>query len=577
MLDSLSFAGRVGIAVGAAIQRNGPGRPVIVRTTDGGRTWSRYNPVIPPLDRPPWYGVKIDLETPTLGFIYRDPALAPGPSLPLLRTTDGGLGWTSVSRAQNWVPTSISMVTPQVGYASGYRTKGCSRWCSAVWKTTDAGATWTMLSFRPAAPVNAVDFLSPSLGYVGGGNVEKFDQSPRQVLYLTHDGGASWSKVYSVPARSNGQSSNLEAFVDLHFSDPVHGWGYTGSCAQGAMGVCAGYLMSTSDGGRSWAPLPLDAWHGSIASVSNGWFVTQGGVLMRTTDAGSTWRTYVPTGIVNVIDLASRGSLVAATTSAGFVVSRDSRDSWRLVPGTSLSTSPYADFGLTEPSALAVVPPGLVAGISGKDTLWVSHNAGRSSRTVRVPLVVRDPAPITGLSFSSARDGVLLESSKGCSSSHSTVIMRTSDGGLHWTNSSTVDLPGVPPSGGVHPASAKGQTIAILTQRCHQAIVVSTDAGSTWHTSYLPAKSMCESVQVVSDSGIVLACSEWSPPAKGPVLLTSSNAGRTWTMATGAGVSPVSMSDPTNGWGLVGNELYHTSDAGRVWNRRWIVIPPGSR
>jgi photosystem II stability/assembly factor-like uncharacterized protein len=103
--------------------------------------------------------------------------------------------------------------------------------------TTDGGATWTALQ-EPCPVIRSVHFATPSLGYaVAGGSDVRIDGGmPAPVadgqLLLTTDGGRSWQPVPGAPARAQ----------TVCFSSP----------ADGFLGT-PGRIWRSTDGGRRWS------------------------------------------------------------------------------------------------------------------------------------------------------------------------------------------------------------------------------------------------------------------------------------------------------------------------------------
>ncbi|TCJ17802.1 T9SS type A sorting domain-containing protein [Flaviaesturariibacter flavus] len=247
-LNKVSFANdQVGVAVGWQTT-NGMAN-ALVRTTDGGKTWTgRY------------------LNASTLGVHLRadgagvigggngynerttdygqnffpgssQPAVAvravwsQGPASWILgggyfnggiyRTTNSGASYTYTPGGnilEFFFPTDL------VGYAGG---EGGS-----MMKTTDGGATWTNLASGTTANINSIYFLSANEGYVAStSNVSK-----------TTDGGATWTQL---------SGFNIYA---LHFYTADSGYAVTGS----------GSLLKTLNGGVNWSTIAS----GDIADMS---------------------------------------------------------------------------------------------------------------------------------------------------------------------------------------------------------------------------------------------------------------------------------------------------------------------
>ena len=164
--------------------------------------------------------------------------------------------------------------------------------------TTDGGLTWSEPRPLPHDDLRLLTFTDASTGYAMW---SPRDVRPVQVdLYLTHDGGMTWSStpVGTVPSGADDTNS-----LSVHFSDPLHAVALAGvyshavakpgHAGAGLVAVaCAGW--SSGDGGTTWAPIPGapcsddDLW----ASPSVGLIipVADGGPLVSlTTDGGLTW------------------------------------------------------------------------------------------------------------------------------------------------------------------------------------------------------------------------------------------------------------------------------------------------
>lgn len=192
-------AGICGIAVVNAERAYGVGRwtgpAVVVRTVDGGQTW-----VATSLDH--LAGTLIDVH-----FFSENEGLAVGGTnsdlsnpdnrAVVLRTTDGGETWTrqfvSSGPASEW-GWKITFPTPQVGYVSvEYRSV---RSIGKVLKTVDGGVTWeeTLIpSNDPYRGLQGVGFLTEDLGWASG----------RGEASLTVDGGQHWQTYSGLDGRVN--------------------------------------------------------------------------------------------------------------------------------------------------------------------------------------------------------------------------------------------------------------------------------------------------------------------------------------------------------------------------------------
>src|SRR5262245_17936930 len=149
LIDCFFFDRNHGFAVG------GTGSPahrhaVIVSTSDGGVTWqTRYNANRPGSE---WCW-KISFPTPSTGYvsIERPDRLAP---TYVLKSTDGGMTWSEVPFVANYDEQGIGFATAGAGWVGG--------WTGITYETLDGGASWHPAGFGLVA--NRFRFLSPTLG-----------------------------------------------------------------------------------------------------------------------------------------------------------------------------------------------------------------------------------------------------------------------------------------------------------------------------------------------------------------------------------------------------------------------------
>lgn len=146
-----------------------------------------------------------------------------------------------------------------------------------IYKTTDGGANWT-LQFTGNKYLRSIAFASPSLGFCGS-----LDSS----FYKTVDGGNTWvdiaNSLFPKPQGICGLSAPTE--------NVIYGCGIWSSPA---------YIIKSIDGGNNWTTIDMSAYADALVDVyflsADTGFVTgmsnpvaDGGVVLYTTDGGSTW------------------------------------------------------------------------------------------------------------------------------------------------------------------------------------------------------------------------------------------------------------------------------------------------
>lgn len=185
-------------------ERNGIGQEFgvdrtggIVRTTDGGRTWTKVE--VPHLKN---IG-SIDFLSGQIGWI----ADREGADLLLFRTLDAGHHWEErrMSVPSDWPEVrEISFIDQDDGWIVLKRSKGDE---IRLLATKDGGATWLPVDLPPVRNYawwsDVMKFLSDKVGFIF--STEDDDGEPRDVdrhaVLYTDDGGARWQKFdlpYSV-------------------------------------------------------------------------------------------------------------------------------------------------------------------------------------------------------------------------------------------------------------------------------------------------------------------------------------------------------------------------------------------
>ena len=263
-----------------------PGR--IVHSSNAGQTWSvLHTSTLPLLD---------------VGMGDLSNGLAVGVDGLILRTTDGGAGWTTVAGGSS--PGTTKLVWDVVH-------RGALVWAaltdSVILRSTDDGANWQEIpAGLPQTAYRSIDFADDLSGFAVGrrsgfypttawtsdggltwnptywsGMYEYWDVdalTPQIAIacadngiWRTSNGGPSWSFVNTVP---------LSGFFGADFIDANRGW-------------AVGYdIFRTGDGGQSWTfqltpALPLrDV---SFADAMSGWAVGDQGSILFTNDGGVNW------------------------------------------------------------------------------------------------------------------------------------------------------------------------------------------------------------------------------------------------------------------------------------------------
>jgi len=223
-----------------------------------------------------------------------------GPKTPTAaRQAAPSFSWTVQKSGTDASLRGISAVEDQTAWASG--SKG------TVLRTVDGGSTWSLISVpgEEATDFRDIEAFGPDRAVIMGiGRPAK--------IFRTTDGGKTWTRTYADD--SPGMFLDGLAFFDEHnglaVGDPIEG---------------RFFLVSTTDGGASWTPLPPEsrppAGEGEAAFAASGtsltvlgkdrvWLTTGGPVsrVWRSEDRGLHW------------EAAASGLLEGAASAGGFSI-----------------------------------------------------------------------------------------------------------------------------------------------------------------------------------------------------------------------------------------------------------------
>jgi photosystem II stability/assembly factor-like uncharacterized protein len=167
----------------------------VIRTTNGGATWSNMNNGSMFTNASSFCNFVVFL-TPSVGIVQGDPING---EYELWRTTNGGLTWSLTPGAN--IPNPLN--ANEYGIVNVYAKHGNSNiWWGTntgrMYYTNDAGLTWNVSNVLPAPAANAfvleLAFTSPLNGVCYLNNNGAFE------MYNTVNGGATWSQILPTPA-----------------------------------------------------------------------------------------------------------------------------------------------------------------------------------------------------------------------------------------------------------------------------------------------------------------------------------------------------------------------------------------
>ncbi len=441
----------------------GPSLRGVFKSTDAGETWVRSDTglttefSIGGLDV---FSLVIDPRTPT--------TLYAGTSFwGVFKSTDAGASWqaSGLGGSEGIFALAIDPETPSTVYAGGF---------DGVFRSVDAGATWqvanaglTSPAFPGSLPLSTllVDPSHPTTLYAG---------TTLAGVYRSRDGAATWEPTaatgfpYVAALALDRRSGTLFASAGTLFCDGPQ---------------CDGGVFRSSDGGATWTAVTtgltdfrINALATDARAPDTVYAGTEGTGVFKTSDGGAHWRpsTRGVTGhdVPAVIVDPRASSTVYAVASGTPFKSTDAGATWVAI-GAGLEQA-WALTIASDGSALWVGAGKRFANSDGEG-LYVSRDGGASWQ--RVEAVRRG---VLALAVDPREPSVVYASTLPISTPDRDLggeILRTADGGEHWTTLRAFDDPdehviafAVDPAA---PARVYAATFA-------SGVLESVDAGLTW-------------------------------------------------------------------------------------------------
>ena len=530
----VAFASRdTGVAVGRMTTEQESKRAVILRTTNGGRSWRRV-----PAPRASEGLTAVAFADGRHGVAVDEMGGA------ALRTSDAGATWLVLPSVTGRLE-SVAF-TGRRGWIVGLET---------MLQTNDGGVTWRRAE-ADSEFLSSVRFLDPQHGVIAGAGL----------LLVTEDGGQHWTR--NAPA--------LAALDSLALAGPgkVPGGGTSfRAAALAAPGTIVavgetGAIARSTDGGASWHLIDGRAEDGfqsvAFADARNGFAVGTDGVL-RTHDGGATW--------VNVADgttltewsrpVGTAPDLAAVPSGAAPPAAGRADTATRVGgarPDVTTPTSAFAAavsrargegtrFTVNLPSLGNIVYADSLHAVLVLDHQVVQTVDGGVSWAERFRDTTLD---LAGAAFATRETGVVVGTwSDRNSRAMNAVMLRTTDGGASWTR---VRVPRV---------NAIMSGVAFADARQGVAVgwgdmLRTSDAGATWQVVRSDSTQL-EQVAFAGEMG-------WAVGSG--VTLQTSDGGAHWSRAEESFEEryAVMFSDGHHGL-IAGNWGYLrvTDDGGRTW------------
>jgi photosystem II stability/assembly factor-like uncharacterized protein len=300
---------------------NGP--TVLMKTTDGGKTWHeqfRIPDGSSIASFRAWTSTDADLVemVPSTLPPSKTPG-APGSSNVVgqtYRTHDGGAHWSLVDLPIDWWnPGGPDFVLTQME-AWRISGRGLRQTPMALQHTTDGGLHWTTVGTIPSgaslsSTLTLTDrqtgwltaYQSKSYAWDGNGKPIPFTP-PTALLWVTRDGGQTWAPIdLPLPTEAPANNVSLQApvffgkdgLLEFEISGPPPTYQPDRSQAPTTQGWTHSYLLQSHDGGRTWGELDQTPGGlqqgGALFFDARHWLFSQGPNITETLDAGKSWTT----------------------------------------------------------------------------------------------------------------------------------------------------------------------------------------------------------------------------------------------------------------------------------------------
>jgi photosystem II stability/assembly factor-like uncharacterized protein len=473
-------------------------------TTNGGSTWKSPTRGLPSSVSSSTVFTDVDYFSSTSALVIGYYASVFTPEYYILKTTNGGTNWTSISNALDQYPRSLDIISSTEAVIVGDR--------GLLAGTTNSGQSWSVGNVG-TKNLYGVYFPTTEIGYAVGAS---------GTIYKTTNGGSSWT------AQTSGVTSHLYA---VHFYNSSYGI-IVGS---------SGTILKTTNGGTDWTSLSSTTTQ-TLRSVfyrSTGvaMVVGDGGMILRTTNNGTSWSKKVVGTTENL-----RG-LMFVTSSKGYTVgdngiirfTTNAGDDWSIQTSNTTNTLYSVDISFSNNNnGLIVGDGGTVLKTSNAGTNWTPMTSG-TSNTLRAVDVVSTIAYAVGNSgtviyssnygdsWSLKATGItnnlygvdFFWSNIGIVVGDAGTILRTTNSGTSWTTITS------PVSSTLYAVNMTDYDTTIFAAGSSGKIIKSTNRGLEWTSITSPTTETIYSIFFVDDQKGVFATSSGN-------IFRTTNGGTSW-------------------------------------------------
>lgn len=208
------------------------GAAEILKTTNGGASWTVQN--LQSLTSGGGFGQSLQFLNEQVGYVIGSTT---GSNMKILKTTNGGLLWSVINTS--YYISALQFKTADTGFIAA-----SSSGSNYLFKTTNGGNSWTPVTQALFDPVYGIQFITNQLGFAYGYG---------RKLWRTTDGGNSWVEV------ELGLSPPYIAILrKIHFYDSQHAFA-VGLLTNPSGGTSSnGCLFQTDNAGLTWKRVAID-------------------------------------------------------------------------------------------------------------------------------------------------------------------------------------------------------------------------------------------------------------------------------------------------------------------------------
>ncbi|MBR0225554.1 MAG: hypothetical protein IJL92_05805 [Thermoguttaceae bacterium] len=332
-------------------------------------------------------------------FVSPELGWAVGDRGTILKTVDGGQNWSLCEVPSDANLFAVSFFDDHYGLAVGGRATAMTRGGQGVvLRTIDGGTTWGEVETASFPILRDVRILDTENAWIAGDSSTMYPSG----LFVSGDTGVTWDAVGG--ARHSGWRAVMY--------DPIEGLG-AGVTMSGVAQTLTGDALARPElslGLRRLADVCYDS------TVGAAWVVGDQGLVMRSTDFGTSWSTTqggFPGGANNYFDLmavAAKDGFVAAVGAPGalFFRSDDGGVSWS-ASATGVATPLRKLFFLNRSVGWAVGDFGVIISTVDGGATWRLQRRGASRAAILGVFGRVDDVPLEAFAQLACEEGYLTE------------------------------------------------------------------------------------------------------------------------------------------------------------------------